>query len=86
MPAPRIGDTVPPPKKEITVSPQILAKYVGTYELQPGFDLVITLEGDQLVTQATGQAKIPVFAESETKFFARWWMPALSSSRMKKEW
>ena len=71
MPAPRISDTAPPPKKEITVSPQILAKYVGTYELQPGFDLVVTLEGDQLVTQATGQPKTPIFAESETKFFAK---------------
>jgi hypothetical protein len=71
MPAPRIADTVPPPKKEIKVSQEILAKYVGTYELQPGFDLVITLEGDQLVTQATGQPKIPIFAESETKFFPK---------------
>jgi len=71
LPAPRISDTLPPAKKEITVSPQILAKYVGTYELQPGFDLVITLEGEQLVTQATGQSKIPIFAESETKFFPK---------------
>ncbi len=71
LPAARISDTLPPAKKEIPVSPQILAKYVGTYELQPGFDLVITLEGDQLVTQATGQPKIPIFAESETKFFPK---------------
>jgi CubicO group peptidase (beta-lactamase class C family) len=57
--------------KEIAVSPKILAQYTGTYELQPGFDLVITLEGDQLVSQATGQDKIPLFAESETKFFPK---------------
>ena len=41
------------------------------YELRPGFDLVITLEGGQLVSQATGQGKIPLFAESETKFFPK---------------
>ena len=55
--------------KEIAVPHKILAQYTGTYELQPGFDLVFTLEGDQLVSQATGQDKAPLFAESETKFF-----------------
>lgn len=58
-------------RQEIAVSPKILAKYAGTYEIRPGFDLVITLVGDQLVSQATGQGKIPLFAESETKFFAK---------------
>jgi len=58
-------------RKEIAVSPKILALYTGIYELRPGFDLVITLEGEQLVSQATGQDKIPLFAESETKFFPK---------------
>jgi Domain of unknown function (DUF3471) len=30
---------------------------------------VITLEGSQLMTQATNQPKFPIFPESETKFF-----------------
>jgi CubicO group peptidase (beta-lactamase class C family) len=68
MKAPRTSDTVAE-RKEIAVSPKILAQYAGTYELRPGFDLVITLEGDQLMSQATGQGKLPIFAESETKFF-----------------
>ena len=33
--------------------------------------MVVTLEGDQLMTQATGQGKIPIFAESETMFFLK---------------
>jgi hypothetical protein len=45
---------------------EILQKCVGAYELEPGFDLVVTLEGDQLMTQVTGQGKFPIFAESET--------------------
>jgi len=57
--------------KEIAVPSTILAQYSGTYELRPGFDLVITLEGNQLVSQATGQTKIPLYAESETKFFPK---------------
>jgi hypothetical protein len=35
------------------------------------FSLAVTLEGDQLITQATGQPKFPVFAESETMFFLK---------------
>jgi CubicO group peptidase (beta-lactamase class C family) len=62
---------LPAERKEITVSPAILGKYVGTYELMPNFDLVMTLEGGQLMTQATGQQKFPLFAESETKFFLK---------------
>jgi hypothetical protein len=70
MPAPRISDKVEE-KKAIEVSRAILSQYVGTYELKPGFDMVITLENGQLITQATGQPKIPIFAESETKFFPK---------------
>ena len=70
MRAPRTSDKVVE-HKEIAVSPKILAQYTGTYELRPGFDLVITMEGEQLVSQATGQGKIPLFAESETKFFTK---------------
>ena len=66
MKAPRTSDKVVE-RKEIAVSPKILAQYTGTYELRPGFDLVITLEGEQLVSQATGQGKLPLFAESETR-------------------
>ncbi|HWY70173.1 MAG TPA: serine hydrolase [Terriglobales bacterium] len=58
-------------RKEVTVSPNILAAYVGTYELAPNFQFVITLEGDHLVSQATGQSRIPIFPESETLFFPK---------------
>jgi CubicO group peptidase (beta-lactamase class C family) len=58
-------------RKEVTVAPALLASYVGTYELSPAFALVMTLEGGQLMTQATGQGKLPLYAESETKFFLK---------------
>jgi uncharacterized protein YneR len=70
MKAPRTSEKVVE-RQEITVSAAVLAQYVGTYELKPGFDLTITLEGDQLMSQATGQAKVQLFAESETKFFLK---------------
>jgi CubicO group peptidase (beta-lactamase class C family) len=62
---------LPSERKEIAVSLAILEKYVGTYELMPNFDIVVTLEGSQLMSQATGQSKFPMFAESETKFFLK---------------
>src|SRR5580704_3399997 len=57
--------------KEITVSPDILAGYVGVYALASGFNLTITLVNGQLISQATGQAQVPLFAESETMFFPK---------------
>ena len=60
-----------PERKEISVPVAVLAKYVGTYEIQPGVDVAMTLEDGQLMTQMTGQPKFPVYAESGTKFFLK---------------
>jgi CubicO group peptidase (beta-lactamase class C family) len=60
---------IPAERKEVEVPATILQQYVGTYELRPGFDLVITLEDGQLMSQATGQGKAALFPEAETKFF-----------------
>jgi len=62
---------LPSERKEIVVSPKILAGYVGAYEITPTFRIVMTLEGGQLMTQATNQPKFPLFAESETLFFLK---------------
>ena len=55
----------------ITVDPAIFDSYAGRYQLRPDFIMTVTREGDRLITQATGQQKIEVFPESETKFFAK---------------
>ncbi len=62
---------LPSERKEIAVSPSILAKYVGTYVLAPTFSIVITLEGNHLIAQPTDQPKFSLFPESETTFFSR---------------
>jgi CubicO group peptidase (beta-lactamase class C family) len=62
---------LPSERKEITVASAVLAKYVGIYQLAPTFSITVTLEGNQLITQATGQGKVPIFPESETMFFAK---------------
>jgi CubicO group peptidase (beta-lactamase class C family) len=58
-------------RKEIKLQPEVLKQYVGDYQLAPGAILSVTLEADQLETQLTGQEKIPVFAETENKFFPK---------------
>ncbi|MDX9927547.1 MAG: serine hydrolase [Bacteroidales bacterium] len=58
-------------KKAITLSEATLDRYTGEFELQPGFTITFTREGNRLMTQATGQGKFEVFAESETKFFLK---------------
>ena len=58
-------------RKAVTVSVKVLDSYVGTYEIQPGNTLVITRDGDQLFGQVTTRGPIPLFAESDTHFFAK---------------
>jgi CubicO group peptidase (beta-lactamase class C family) len=58
-------------RKEITLPASTLSKYVGTYELAPGVNMLIRLAGDHLTTQLTGQQQLPIFAESERKFFLK---------------
>lgn len=43
--------------------------YPGTYRLAPGFEIRIMREGDQLYGQATGQPRVTLMPESETRFF-----------------
>lgn len=62
-------DYHPTVRQTVTVDPKILASYVGTFELQPKFSLVFTLEDGHLVLQGTDEPKFPLFAESDTKFF-----------------
>ncbi len=64
-------EPLPEKTREIQLSEEILKRYVGMYELMPGFELTFTLEEGRLMTQATGQPKYEIFAESETKFFLK---------------
>lgn len=70
MKAARISDTVAE-RVAITLPHATLAAYVGTYELKPGILMALSLEGDQLMSQLTGQAKVAIFPESETRFFLK---------------
>jgi D-alanyl-D-alanine-carboxypeptidase/D-alanyl-D-alanine-endopeptidase len=72
-PAKRITGDVPPPKerKEVAVDPAILDRYVGRYELAPGFIIAITRDGSHLFGQPTAQQKSEIFAEDDHNFFLK---------------
>jgi CubicO group peptidase (beta-lactamase class C family) len=69
-PAPR-GYRPPVERTEVAVAPDILARYVGEYEATPELSISITLEDGRLHAQPTGQAKLPLYAESDERFFLR---------------
>ena len=46
-------------------------RYVGSYELMPGFALTFRRQDAQFFAQATGQPEFELFPESDTKFFLK---------------
>ncbi len=56
-------------RKIVAVNAATLARYAGVYQLFAGFDLTVSVEHGRLMVQATGQQKLPMFAESPAKFF-----------------
>jgi len=56
---------------EVKLPAEKLDSVAGQYELRPGFVLKVWREGEQLVTQATGQGKLPVMASAEDRFFSK---------------
>lgn len=58
-------------RKQISVPREVLERYVGTYALSPALNVMVTLDGDQLLTQVSGQQHFPAFAESRTRFFLK---------------
>jgi len=56
---------------EVTLTEKQLQDFAGTYQLTPNFAITFMVEKGQLISQATAQGKVPLFAESESKFFAK---------------
>ena len=60
-----------PDRIEVSLPAKVLSQYVGTYRLGPNVDVVITLEGDRLMGEPTGQPKEQLYAEAEGHFFLK---------------
>ena len=63
-------------RKEMTLDSKAMSRYVGAYQFPAmgagaGPAMVITVEGNQLMSKLGNQGALPYFAESETLFFAK---------------
>jgi len=69
-----LGETPPTPSihKEILLSKEILARYAGTYQF-PHYSLQMVPEGNHLLVEFDNGGTLPVFPESETRFFSKPW-------------
>jgi hypothetical protein len=61
--------SLPPPPVQVSLPPETLRDYAGSYPLTPSFVITITVEDGALFAQATGQAKFPVFASAKDEFY-----------------
>jgi CubicO group peptidase (beta-lactamase class C family)/uncharacterized protein YneR len=65
-------DKAPPAqRKELTLDADTLADYIGTYEIQPGFNIAISIRDNKVFGLATGQEEVELFAEEKDKFFLK---------------
>jgi len=55
----------------VPVTADKLATYVGQYRINDKMVITVRLLGEKLTAQATGQGEFEIFAESETRFFAK---------------
>jgi CubicO group peptidase (beta-lactamase class C family) len=67
----KTNEPLPAERQAVQVDPALFDAYVGVYEVGPGFQLTVTREGDHLMGQPTGQPKLELFPESETRFFLK---------------
>ncbi|HTE29191.1 MAG TPA: serine hydrolase [Chryseolinea sp.] len=58
-------------KTIIAVPDNVLASYVGEYQIAPQFSLVITKQGSSLQVEPTGQPRLDLFAEGTNVFFLK---------------
>jgi CubicO group peptidase (beta-lactamase class C family) len=69
--AKKTNKPIPAERAVIDFDPVLFDAYAGEYELAPGFIIKTWRDGDRFFTQATGQAAISIFPESETTFFMK---------------
>ena len=55
--------------KEVQVDTATLDKLTGTYQLFPGFNIIVTRSDQQLWAQATGQNNYEIFPKSELEYY-----------------
>jgi hypothetical protein len=52
------------------LSPKLVASYAGVYELAPGREIIVTAVDDLLFVKGLNEPKLPLIAQTETKFMS----------------
>lgn len=60
---------IPPEPKQVALDPATLHDYVGKYQFPFGAVLDVTLSGDQLAAQLSGQPSAPIYPSAKDEFF-----------------
>ena len=66
----RTGEA-PPVRIPVKLSSSVLDKFVGRYEVAPGFVLELTREGDKMFSQSTGAPKYRAMPVSQSTFYVK---------------
>jgi hypothetical protein len=65
-------DKAPPAEREgLVLGVDVLNEYIGSYEIQAGFSITISVREDKLYGLATGQGEVELFAKEKDKFFLK---------------
>jgi hypothetical protein len=77
-----LGETPPTPSihKEIFLPKEVLVRYAGTYQF-PHYSVEMVPEGNHLLATFDNGSTLPVFPESDTKFFSKPWPTRFEFSR-----
>jgi CubicO group peptidase (beta-lactamase class C family) len=62
---------LPDEREQIAVNPGMLARYVGRYQLRPGFVIEIVQNGSILEAHPASNPVIAIYPQSQTSFFGR---------------
>ena len=65
------GPEEAPERETADVSPEVYDLLAGRYEIQPGFGVVISRDGDRIFSQVTGQEPAEVFPLSPWRYFLK---------------
>lgn len=68
---PKTSMPLPKERVPITLPELILNRYAGTYDFGNGFQITVTVKDGRIYEQATGQMRLEIFPESETRCFLK---------------
>lgn len=75
---------IPSVHREVPLPKEVLARYAGTYQF-PRYSLKMVPEGNHLLVQFDNGGTLPVFPESETRFFSKPWPDLFEFSKNDKD-